>query len=640
MEVREANAAYLAQTGACPPGYKQTEVGVIPEDWEVKPIGDLQPFVTSGSRGWAAFYSEHGAPFIRITNLIRTSIYLDLDDLRFVGLSADNCEGVRTQLQDGDVLISITADIGIVGYVSEAVPKPAYINQHIAIVRFDPTKTNPKFISYFLASEKPQRLFRALTDSGAKAGMNLTTVKQVCLALPLAKTEQDAIAGALSDADALIESLEQLIAKKHQLKQGAMQELLTGKKRLPGFSGEWEVKRLGELADIRSGGTPSTTQPQFWDGDILWCTPTDITSLNGFKYLHDTSRKISHQGLKNSSAEMIPANSIVMTSRATIGECAINTVLVSTNQGFKNFIPFEHFDVEFLYYLLLTQKQGFISLCGGSTFLEIGKTQLVVFEVKLPAEKAEQTAIAAILSDLDAELAALESKLAKARRIKQGMMQELLTGRIRLVQPAVRIIPLPTQKQASPAAAKSHNWQINEAVIIGVLAKNFGSEKFPLARKRCTKLTYLLHRHVERQAEGYLKKAAGPYNPAVKYKGPEGIAQKNGYVRQHHNGTYPGFVAADKITEAEAYFAQWYGPETLAWLEEQFRYRKTDELELLTTVDMAMEDLRREGEAVGLDTVKQVIRDHPEWEAKLEREIFADPNIIRAMAECREFLGD
>ncbi|MFA5265431.1 MAG: restriction endonuclease subunit S, partial [Opitutaceae bacterium] len=196
--------------------------------------------------------------------------------------------------------------------------------------------------------------------------------------------------------------------------------------------GEWEVKKLEELAEIRSGGTPSTKQPQFWSGDILWCTPTDITGLNGYKYLSETCRKITLQGLKCSSAEMIPASSIVMTSRATIGECAINKVPVTTNQGFKNFVPFENVYVEFLFYLLLTKKQDFISLCGGSTFLEINKSGLAIFEVELPAAKTEQTAIAAILSDMDAEIDGLEAKLAKARQIKQGMMQELLTGRIRL----------------------------------------------------------------------------------------------------------------------------------------------------------------------------------------------------------------
>ena len=258
--------------------------------------------------------------------------------------------------------------------------------------------------------------------------------------LPLAKPpEQRAIAAALSDVDALLGGLERLIAKKRDLKQAAMQQLLTGQTRLPGFSGEWEVKRLDELADIRGGGTPSTSVPQFWDGNIRWCTPTDITALHGNKYLCETDRMITPHGLKSSSAEMIPARCIVMTSRATIGECAINTIPVSTNQGFKNFVPFAATDVEFLYYLLMTQKSGFISLCGGSTFLEIGKTQLAAYQVRLPATKAEQTAIATILSDMDAELSALEARRNKTRALKQAMMQELLTGRVRLISGELKV---------------------------------------------------------------------------------------------------------------------------------------------------------------------------------------------------------
>ena len=263
--------------------------------------------------------------------------------------------------------------------------------------------------------------------------VNIHQIRNFTIPVP-SPDEQEAIAEALADADALIEFLEQLIAKKRQIKQGAMEELLTGKKRLAGFSGEWEVKPLGELAIIRGGGTPSTTQPQFWDGDVLWCTPTDITGLNGLKDLTDTSRKLSYLGLKSSSAEIIPAHSIVMTSRATIGECAINRVPVCTNQGFKNFVPFDNFDVEFLYYLLLTQKQDFISLCSGSTFLEIGKTQLASFEIRVPTTKDEQIAIASVLSDMDAEIVALEAKLTKTQQVKQGMMQELLTGKVRLVR--------------------------------------------------------------------------------------------------------------------------------------------------------------------------------------------------------------
>ncbi len=212
-----------------------------------------------------------------------------------------------------------------------------------------------------------------------------------------------------------------------------MQQLLTGKTRLPGFEGEWEVKRLDRLADIRSGGTPSTLQSNLWDGGIPWCTPTDITALQGRKYLQETNRTISSAGLRSSSAETIPPHSIIMTTRATIGECAINTVPMTTNQGFKNLVPYDDVDHEFLYYLMTTQKERLIALCAGSTFLEIGKKQLSGFEIRLPRRSEEQIAIATVLSDMDAEIEALEQRRAKTHDLKQAMMQELLTGKTRLI---------------------------------------------------------------------------------------------------------------------------------------------------------------------------------------------------------------
>ena len=129
---------------------------------------------------------------------------------------------------------------------------------------------------------------------------------------------------------------------------------------------------------------------------------------------------------------MIPPHSLIMTTRATIGECAINTLPMTTNQGFKNIVPGPVVGTEFLYYLMSTQKQRLISLCGGSTFLEIGKKELGAYEIRLPLDRAEQDAISSILSAMDEELQALEASLGKAENLKQGMMQQLLTGKIRL----------------------------------------------------------------------------------------------------------------------------------------------------------------------------------------------------------------
>ena len=602
------------------PGYKQTEVGVIPEDWDVKPVGEAfeicnnlrLPISGAIRESMSGSYPYYGP----------TSVQGYINEYRVDGEYALIGE-------DGDHFLKWQSQP-----MTQLVCGRFNVNNHAHLVRGSENQTN--WFYYFFSHRD---ITPYLTRQGAgRYKLNKSTLVRIPCAIPPSHAEQEAITEALSDADALIESLEQLLAKKRHLKQGAMQELLTGKKRLLGFAGKWEIKRLEELADIRSGGTPSTTQTQFWDGDIPWCTPTDITALDGFKFLSDTNRRISDQGLKASSAEMIPANSIVMTSRATIGECAINQVPVSTNQGFKNFVPFEDVDTEFLYYLLHLQKQGFISLCGGSTFLEIGKTQLAKYEVRMPSTKSEQFAIATILSDMDTEIATLETKLTKARQLKTGMMQELLTGRIRLVRPSASVVPFVVVQEADANRSKSHNPQINEAVVIAVLTSKFGTEQYPLARVRRTKLTYLLHRHVEHEAMGFLKKAAGPYNPATRYGGPEKIALNNRYVCSHNNGKYEGFVAAENISQANAYFEKWYGSHVLEWIE-QFRFKSTEELELLSTIDMASEDLRNEGKAVSLPAVKQVLRSNAEWKVKLNRPIFSDSKIAAAIQLCHQLFA-
>ncbi len=193
-------------------------------EWEEKQIGDLQPFVTSGSRGWAAYYANQGSLFVRITNLTRESIYLDLANTKFVKLPQEASEGVRTQLKEFDLLISITADIGIIGYVDASVPSPAYINQHIALVRFDTSQVCSQYVSYFLASERSQRHFHASTDVGTKAGMNLLAVQQIQLVLP-ALPEQQKIAAFLASLDDLITDQNLTVNALKTHKKGLMQQL-------------------------------------------------------------------------------------------------------------------------------------------------------------------------------------------------------------------------------------------------------------------------------------------------------------------------------------------------------------------------------------------------------------------------------
>jgi type I restriction enzyme S subunit len=411
------------------PGYKQTEVGVIPEDWEVVQLGGLKPFVTSGSRGWASYYSQQGSLFVRITNLSRESIYLDLTDKKYVKLPPEESEGVRTRLNEHDVLISITADIGIVGYVDASVPSPAYINQHIALVRLDPTQASGKFVSYFLASEKPQRLFRASTDLGAKAGMSLITVQKIQTVFP-PLPEQQAIASALWDADELIVSLEQLLTKKRQIKQGAMQELLTGKKRLPGFTGEWEVKKLGEVFSIFAGNSKSSLIVK--GGDYWICDMGSVT----------TGGKLIVSKRTNYSGDFLKTGDLIMPKDDIGGGKIIGRV--GYIDADNTYVLSDHVyclraldgDSRFLSCMINSHQinSELRKKVIGSAQLGLGRRSVTDQEIPFP-QLSEQKGIADVLFDMDAEIEALETKLVKARQVKQGMMQELLTGKTRLISP-------------------------------------------------------------------------------------------------------------------------------------------------------------------------------------------------------------
>ena len=284
-----------------------------------------------------------------------------------------------------------------------------------------------EFLYYLLLTLKTQLIDRATGSTFLEIGKR--DVASIELSVP-SYAEQCAIAEALSDVDGLLQSLEALIAKKRAIKQAAMQQLLTGKTRLPGFCGVWRTTTIGEVSDIKNGATPSTQISAYWNGSIPWCMPTDITATPG-KYLLATERSVTEAGLTSCAATLLPVGALLLCSRATVGEIKIAAFPLCTNQGFKSLVCKDNVSNEFLYYLLLTFKTQLIERATGSTFLEVGKRDVASIELSVPSY-AEQQAIATALSDLDAEIATLERRRNKTRDLKQGMMQQLLTGRIRL----------------------------------------------------------------------------------------------------------------------------------------------------------------------------------------------------------------
>jgi type I restriction enzyme, S subunit len=188
----------------------------------------------------------------------------------------------------------------------------------------------------------------------------------------------------------------------------------------------WVTKRFEEIGTIISGSTPSTTVSSFWNGEIVWVTPNDLSKLNT-PYLSDSAKRITEKGLDGCSAHLLPAGSVVMSSRAPIGYVALPTVEFCTNQGCKSIALKDDFDPEFTYYNILFNIDKVKNLGEGTTFQEISKTALSKVELDFPMSKPEQSKIAEILSTVDRAIEQTEALIAKQQRIKTGLMQDLLT---------------------------------------------------------------------------------------------------------------------------------------------------------------------------------------------------------------------
>jgi len=397
-------------------GYKQSEVGIIPEDWEVEPLGGMADFITSGSRGWAQFYSESGALFIRSQNVREGR--LSFADIQYVS-PPSGAEGNRTKVRSSDLLITVTGNsVGNVALVEQAYDE-AYISQHVGLVRLK-EPTSGAYICRYLSPGSPGNKQIASSQSGqSKPGLNLQNLKDFFIALPPTPCEQRAIATALSDVDGLLDGLDQLIAKKRDLKQSAMQQLLTRQTRLPGFQGEWELKRLGDVAEIVMGQSPiSSNYNTNGVGLPLIQGNADIESRKTIKRIFTT--QITKRG---------KSGDILLSVRAPVGEVSRTAFDVCLGRG----VCAIRYDNSFLYHKLIYLEPTWAKHSKGSTFDSVNSADVKAFEIQLPASHAEQTATASVLTDMDAELAALEQRRDKTRALKQAMMEELLTGRTRLV---------------------------------------------------------------------------------------------------------------------------------------------------------------------------------------------------------------
>ncbi len=388
-------------------GYKQTEVGVIPQEWDSRRLQDMVDCSIPIAYGVLkpGEYVYGGVPLLQIRDVIHG--HIDVDRLHRISRQLDR-QYSRTRLVGGEIVVSLVGTIGRVALIPMTL---AGGNLHRNLARVHVSQAHDRtFVFYFLNSDLAQAAIKLTTFGSTQALLNLGDLRGLkCVVPPL--PEQRAIAAALSDVDALLGGLDRIIAKKRDLKQAAMQQLLTGQTRLPGFHGEWEVKRLADVADFCAGAY--LAQGEYSDGEY------EVQGAGSVMGHHDVPN--------------FPKAVSVVGRVGTVGRPRFMPNGCWVNNNAAAIVAREHCGTpEFVHLLLLTVDWSKATSVTAQPFLVV--PALLGMEFWVP-EAAEQRAISTILSDMDAELSALEARRDKTRDLKQAMMQDLLTGKTRLVKP-------------------------------------------------------------------------------------------------------------------------------------------------------------------------------------------------------------
>ncbi|MCS0234006.1 MULTISPECIES: restriction endonuclease subunit S [Vibrio harveyi group] len=408
---------------------------MVPNGWKLTSLGEVcsgnlqtGPF---GSQLHAHEYTDEGVPVLMPKDLINYRAN-NATAAKIPEHRADDLK--KHVLKSGDLLFSRRGDVARFALIESDYPRSLC---GTGCLKATPNKAHsPLFLSYFLQKNAVKKWLEQNAVGQTMPNMNTAILAELPIMVASSREEEDKIAKILSTWDKTINTTEKLIETSKQQKKALMQQLLTGKKRLVNpetgkvFEGKWEEVKVSQFGSVVSGGTPSTENSSYWNGNVHWVTPTDITKLST-RTINKTARTITEQGLKNSSAKLVPAGSLLVCTRATIGEIAISQHEMCTNQGFKNLIPNKKTNIDFLYYLMCFEKHKLLSKASGSTFLELSKKDFEHIRFVVPKVK-EQQKIASVLIVADKEVEVLEAKLAHFKQEKKALMQQLLTGKRRV----------------------------------------------------------------------------------------------------------------------------------------------------------------------------------------------------------------
>jgi type I restriction enzyme S subunit len=390
-------------------------------------------------------HTEGYARVIQLQN-IRESEFVDtnhryISEEKFEELSRHGAEA-------GDLAIAKMSEP-----VARACLLPDIEDQYLVVadcikLSVDESAHNSQFVMLTLNSRSVWKQAFARSRGSTRKRINLTQLKEVQIPSP-PLSEQRKIATVLHTVDQAIQKTEDIIYRLQRVLKGTRREFMSvgirghqisnSDSRFGEIPETWKIEKLSSVTDVTGGSTPSTDEAKYWGGNIPWATPTDLTGLDGIR-IDTTESYITEEGLGSTSTNLLPPESVLMTSRATIGECAVNTVEMATNQGFQSLVPGDEINTWYLYYRIKEEANYLNSLGSGSTFSEVSNT--TVQRVKIPIPPAEeQEEIANVLKSINKVIIKEKEYRNQLQQLKNGLMQDLLSGEIRTADRDINIHP-------------------------------------------------------------------------------------------------------------------------------------------------------------------------------------------------------
>lgn len=569
--------------------FKQTEIGLIPEDWEQSSVADLFLHIRSNSLSRDCLNYEDG----RIKNVHYGDVLVKLgevtdaeaDLLPFVNKDIELSVNPNVLLQSGDVVMADTAEDETAGKSTELinVKSDVVAGLHTIVNRPKQQVFSAKYLGYFFNSSLYHTQLLPYMQGIKVLSLSKKAIDSTIVVYPKDKQEQSRIAEALSDIDKLIASLSKMIEKKRLMKQGTMQQLLTGKKRLPGFDGEWVGKKLKEVCNVKRG---------------VRVTRESLSLAGKYPVFQNTNYPLGFYNKYN-----VEANTPFIIVGGSAGLIGYSKTKYWAADDCAYFSNCDNLHKAFLYYALMSKQCELKRFVKTASVPRLDRKIIEDLDLFLPPTYSEQSAIANVLTTMDNEIESLEEERDKYIRVKEGMMQKLLTGQIRLVETEAKVVAMPK--------AKGANVHFKRSVLAAEIANRLCEEP-TFGHVKMEKLIFLTEHlcHIDTGSH-YHRDAAGPYDNTALRSIDKQMKQHQWFALTKKDKGYR-YQPMDKRGGHKKYFDKYYAS-VLPMFDkviETFKTSSTEQCEIVATLYSAWNDLLHRSQPFTDDDILNEVLNH------------------------------